>query len=120
MYLIESFLNALLLTVGIETFVVILALRFLYRIPNKNLSYYRIIGAAIFASVLTLPYLWFVLPELISDFWKMTAIGEPLVTIVEGFYYLLVLRISLPKAMLLSLMANGTSFFAGLVIYHVI
>ena len=120
MIIVEQFFVALALTVGIEAIVVVLVLRLLYKIPNSRLSYLRIISASLFASVLTLPYLWFVLPEYIPDFWKMTALGEPLVTIVEGLFYILVLHLSLPRAMFLSLTANATSFFAGLIIYHVL
>ena len=114
MEIIPKFLHALLLTVVIESVAVVAVVRSIYRITAPNVSWARCIAAGILASSLTLPYLWFVFPAWFSGFWTLAATGEPSVVIVEGFFYWLVLRLSLSRSLLLSLIANVLSFTIGL------
>jgi hypothetical protein len=65
------------------------------------------------ASMLTLPYVWFVLPELIKPRLAYELVSEAGVTVVEGVWYMLALRINLKKALILSVCANLGSVLIG-------
>lgn len=118
MEVIPKFLHALFLTVAIESFALVAVVRSVYRITASNISLGRCVAAGILASSLTLPYLWFVLPAWFPDFWTLAAIGEPSVVIIEGLFYWFALRISLPRSLLLSLIANALSFTIGILLNH--
>jgi hypothetical protein len=75
----------------------------------------RIIAAAFFANMTTLPYLWFVFPALFS-FTGVVVLGEATVLIAETCLYFLFLDISLRRAFLASLSANTGSVLVGLVL----
>jgi hypothetical protein len=115
---IAPFLRALALTIAIETAVVILMVRFLYRLNPKELSWKRLLLASCFASFATLPYLWFVLPELFGNFLRLSLIGETGVVIIEGLFYRAVFPLTASKCFVLSLCANGVSFLAGILLPH--
>ena len=107
----EQFLIALFFTIAIETIVLLGASKLLFKkdkIDNKN-----IIFAGFFASFATLPYLWFLLPSFLHGN-AYIAIGEILVVIFETFVIAGILKINLLKSLLLSFLANLTSFILGL------
>ena len=70
----------------------------------------------ILASVLTLPYLWFVLP-LFTNTIHYIYIGELLVFLIEGLVYYEFLEIKLTKALILSFTANLISFIVGTILF---
>jgi hypothetical protein len=69
----------------------------------------------VLASSLTLPYLWFIAPLILGDPYALI-VGEILVFLVEAGIYILVLQISLRRALLISLIANLASLVVGLVL----
>jgi hypothetical protein len=75
----------------------------------------QIIAAAFSANMATLPLLWFVYPELL-DFWAAVALGEVTALIGEGLLYFFLLIVPLRLALQTSLVANGASVLAGLLI----
>lgn len=75
----------------------------------------QIIAAAFSANMATLPLLWFVYPELL-DFWATVALGEATALIGEGLLYYFLLDVPLRPALHTSLVANGASVLAGLLI----
>lgn len=116
MDIVPKFLLALLLTITIEVVVVVVTIRYWYRAVRPAISWQRCCVAAILASTLTLPYLWFVLPAWFSGFLPLVLAGEPMVVIVEGFFYWFALRLSFPRALLLSFLANAVSFACGILL----
>jgi hypothetical protein len=78
-----------------------------------NLTYSRLLSIVAFASILTLPYVWFILPELIRSRLAYELISEIGVTLVEGVWYMQALRIDIKKALVLSICANLGSVLIG-------
>lgn len=103
-----KFLIALLVTLIIETVVVVLLAKFLFRL--KDIS--NTILIAIMASVLTLPYLWFVLPPFLPAE-NYLLFGEILVIIAEALIYLSFTKLSWKQSLIASLAANIISFYLG-------
>jgi len=109
----ERFLVALALTILIEVGVLLILFNFLFKRDFKN-SKLIIIGSML--SVLSLPYLWFVLPPFINARYYLLY-GEIIIIVAEALLlsYLLKLRIS--RALLVSVLINAASFLAGFAIF---
>jgi hypothetical protein len=105
----SEFLVSLGATLALEVPVVYLFVRFLC---NKKLQSLRVILVAILASVLTLPYLWFILPPFV-DARLYLWYGEAFVILVEACLFLWLLGVRVWFALLLALCANLFSFFVG-------
>lgn len=114
--MVELFLLALVLTILIETIVLFLVSIFL-KYDFKVFSSKRIIFAGIFASALTLPYLYFVFPYFLWDWNTYVAIWEISVTFMEAVFYLFYFDIKFYKWFLLSFLANVTSFSIWLILF---
>jgi hypothetical protein len=108
------FLISLVVTVVIETAVIVCYIRFFYKIPARQLSMPRILFAGFFASFATLPYLWFVLPPLVRPYWLMVTTGEAGVFILEAMAYIYLLNLPFRKTIVLSVAANIASIIVGL------
>jgi len=80
---------------------------------------FKIIVAAFLASLLTLPYLWFVLPPFVDARYYLW-IGEGLVGLTEAVLYTLLLGIRIDKTLLISLSANAASYFLGRFLLRII
>ena len=82
--------------------------------------YRRMLGSGVFealgASTITHPLLWFVfVPAMrpLVSYEAYAAIGETLVVLVEAIYFRLIFQRK--RALAASLVANGASYFLGLV-----
>lgn len=115
MEFIYYFLLSLLVTELLEFPVVLL----FYTLIIKKKPNFQVIFTALLTSVLTIPYIWFVLPDLIT-FGNYILIGEIIVIIVEAIIYYVYLRIPISKSLILSLIANAISYFIGLQIISLI
>jgi hypothetical protein len=109
----SMFMTALWQTLLIEITVLILLLKLVFR---SSISYTKIIIAGLFASGLTLPYLWFVLPEYIHDRLIYLIVGEILVAVLEAIFYRFALSVNWRKAAALSVVCNLISFVIGLLL----
>lgn len=83
------------------------------------LSNSKIIFSATLTSVITLPYLWFVLPPFINARYYISG-GEILVILAETLILKFLLGIKFYKAFLISLIANLLSYFLGKYLLHFI
>lgn len=108
-----SFILYLIVTLFTESVTVFLLLRFSFGVKKQLLSGKEILSATVFANLLTLPYVWFVFPYLIINFFTAIWISEILVFIVEAIFYKIYLRLSYRNALLVSLIANVVSFGIG-------
>lgn len=115
MFYEQKFLFSLLLTLTIEIPVVVLLVKYLYK--QKEIKISKIIFVGFIANALTLPYLWFILPAHISSRLLYVLIGEISAFLIEAIIYKELLDIKINKALIISLIANLTSFLLGLLIF---
>ncbi|HPD81596.1 MAG TPA: hypothetical protein PK357_00670 [Candidatus Pacearchaeota archaeon] len=106
------FLLALLLTVAVE----VCAVLFLSSFLIKKTKISKIVFASVLASVLTLPYLWFVFPVYTASKYYVV-FGEIGVFLIESFIYYRLLEIKLWKASVLSFASNALSILVGLIAF---
>jgi len=100
----DQAVTALLLTIGLEWLVYLLAFR---KEPGKLLLYSVLINAS------TEPLALFTFQHLLPDFWLV----EAAVVMVESVLIALLFRLSYRRALLLSLGANAFSALAGVLIF---
>lgn len=109
-----NFLKALLLTILIETIVLFILFKTIYK--TLNIKSYLLLFTGVSASFLTLPYVWFVLPIFIKPTLPYMFISELSVMIIESLIIYGFLRINYKKALVVSVICNLTSFIIGLII----
>jgi hypothetical protein len=66
------------------------------------------------ASAITHPFVWFLFPRLVEDYWTMVALAETFAVVVEAVW---LWRFGLKRAILWTLLANGTSVGIGFALY---
>lgn len=108
------FLKALLLTITIETIVLISLFKLFYK--TKAIKLWLLILTGIVTSFATLPYLWFIIPVFIKNRMNYMIISEVAAVVIESFIILGLLRICYKKAILVSTICNMSSFLVGLII----
>lgn len=109
-----GFLKALLLTITIETAVLFL----LFKVVFKPLttSNWLLLLTGILATFATLPYLWFILPLFIHAKLWYIIVCEGLAISLESVIIFGLLKINYPKALLVSVICNTTSYLVGLLV----
>ena len=110
----QKFLFSLLLTLIVEIPIAVFFVRRFYKYKEIKIS--KIVFAGLIASVLTLPYFWFVLPVYISSRSLYIFFGEVLIIIIETIIYNQFLKLKLSNALIVSSVANIASIFLGLII----
>src|SRR3989344_6061568 len=110
----QKFLFSLLLTLIVEIPIAVFIVKRFYKYKEIKIS--KIVFAGIIASVLTLPYFWFVLPVYISSRSLYIFIGEVLIIFIEAIIYNQFLKLKLSNALIVSSVANIASIFLGLII----
>ncbi len=102
---VHAFLGALVFSAAIEGIVVWLLCRAFKKDP-------RIAWIAVFGTLCTIPYVWFVFPTL---FWYSAALivflGEGFAFLLEAFFYRSIGKLSWRMALWFSLAANAASYF---------
>ena len=111
-----QFLEALLLTVAMETVALFLLVRLRFKIQRTVLPNALLLFAGIFASSATLPYLWFALRGFLRPYELEAVVGELLVFLVEAVFYYFVLKIGLKRSLLVSFVCNLASVMGGMLI----
>jgi len=106
-----DFLKSLLLTIMIESFVLIMIVKYYLK---KPIAWDRLLFLGIFPSFATLPYLWFILPIFfVNNFTAYIWAGEISVTLLETIILFFILRFTWKEAFLLSALANFASYTIG-------
>ena len=108
MLLETRFLISLFFTLAIEIPIVVLITRYLFGYKKV----WRAAQAGLLASLLTLPYFWFVLPPYIPAN-SYILLGEIFVVLAEMVVYKMYLDLSLRNSFILSFAANLASFAVG-------
>jgi hypothetical protein len=111
----NQFLFSLLLTLAVEIPVAVVFVVFVFK--SKEIKLANIVGLSFLASVLTLPYFWFVLPAYFSSRGAYIFSGELLVVLAETVIYFKLLKLKLHQSFLLSLAANLASILLGIVLF---
>ncbi len=107
----QKFLFSLCLTLIIEIPTILLLA--VYLGWHKKVKIFEIISSGLLASVVTLPYFWFVLPAYISNRNAYILVGESAIIFTETMLYQQLLRIKISQAFFMSLIANISSIVLG-------
>jgi len=110
------FFLSLTLTLLSETGLLLFLIRKYFKIKVKKIPSPRLLFAGFLASFSTLPYLWFILPTIISSYSLYTIIGEFFVVATETIIYHFTLNLNFKKSFTLSLLCNLFSFLLGKII----
>ena len=88
---VRRFITTDVLTIAVETAVLFFLMRYVFK--KHALTNRQIMFAGIFASFATIPYVWFVFPN-ITSWSRPTSLlySEPFVTIVEAVWYRFALK----------------------------
>jgi len=108
------FLKSLVLTISIETVVLIIFFRWI--IKQKDVEISRLLITGIIASFATLPYLWFIFPVYIDQKIWYVIFAESFAVLVETIIIGVILRTNFTQSFLCSLTCNMISFLLGLII----
>ena len=109
------FLKGLLLTQAVEVPVAWVLLSMLTRRSGTSRSSLRIVAATIIGNLATLPWLWFVFPELMT-YGYTVLLGEITTVGLEALLYHLIIGTGYRDALLVSVAANAASVITGLLI----
>ena len=103
-----DFPTAWAFTVSVETIALVLLLRKAYRLE-------RLVALGIIASTVTLPFVWYVFPALISPWTWSLGLSEIFAVVVEAAIYAAALpKLGWKKALGVSLACNALSFLIGM------
>ena len=109
-----DFLKSLVLTIFIETIVLLFLFKVIFiKLKTKT---WIIILAGITASFATLPYLWFILPLFLKTKLLYKIVSEIFAILIESLIFLGFLRIDYKKALLISIICNSISYIGGIII----
>lgn len=108
-----AFWQALAATIVTEIAVLLLVAPRL-KIKEKG---WRLVATGLVSSMFAMPYVWFVVPLAIKEFYLMTAIGQSFALASEIVIYKLMLRASWKRVVLLAIATSIASFLVGLVLY---
>ena len=113
-----NFLYALIFTVISEVLIALLLVRISYYKQLKHFKVNEIIGIVALASIITLPYLWFVLPAFINNKFLYHIVGELGVVFIETLLYFYMFKIGFKRSLSLSFLCNLFSYLLGIGISH--
>lgn len=108
------FLLALVTSLVIEVPILIALVRVVFQ--NEDLTLASIFSAGVLCTVVTLPYLWFVLPPYV-DAAYFPFVGEALVVATEALILNRLLGLALKTAITCSLIMNTASYGFGLIAF---
>lgn len=107
----HSFITSFIFTILSETTVLFFLLRKFLNITKEKISTLQILFAGFFASFATIPYVWYVFPNL-TDWTRDTSLrySEIFAFLLEALFYRIFLKISVKNSLLISLICNSISF----------
>ena len=114
-FYVKDFILALIFTDVTETIVLFCLLWYVFKIRVDG--WQKIIIAGLFASFMTLPYVWFVFTMF---FWQKNTyviVSEMFAFIMEAIFYRFFLKLDWKMAFLASLLCNAVSFLLGLLLF---
>lgn len=112
---VRRFVTTNVLTIIVETAVLFFLVRFVFK--KEKLTPKQLVFAGIFASFATIPYVWFVFPNITS--WpRETSLmySEPFVTIVEAIWYRFALKTDWKVSFAISIVCNLASYLVDIML----
>jgi len=110
------FLYALFFTVAVETTVLFLCARVLFKMKQKDAPDALLLFCGIALSFATLPYVWFIAPMFTSGT-TYIVLAELFAFATETAGYRFILRVGWKRAAALSFICNAASFVFGLILF---
>ena len=107
------YLRALGITILTETLLLFLIIRYWYKMPEARIARDVILLGGILSSGVTLPHIWFILPVFLKNFYLYSIVAECFAVIAEAAIFVVLFRVSWPKACGLALLCNLGSFGTG-------
>ena len=115
---VHQFLLNWSFTLLVETVVFIVLVRWYFRISKVDVPLTQLILGGIFASTITIPFVWFVFPILLYySTVSAIAAGEIFAFVIEAIFYIFAFKFSLRQAVIISFVANASSFLLGLILH---
>lgn len=107
-YVLKNFIYALLITIILELIAALIYLR-------KNTKYKNILKTIIVANLISLPIVWFIIPQLTTIILLRGVFSELFAFLFEAIiiYYLNQKYLTLKQSVILSLIMNASSFIIG-------
>ena len=116
---VHQFILNWLFTLLVEIPALIVIGRYLFKIPHEKISLSWLILGGIFASTMTIPWVWFIFPVFFYNSMAVAiAIGEIFAFAVEAIFYVFAFKVSVRQAVVISFIANASSFLLGQVLLH--
>lgn len=118
---VHQFLHNWIFTLLVEIPVLILAVRYRFKVSDEKLSSIRLIMGGVFASTITIPWVWFIFPVFFYNSMTIAIIiGEAAAFAVETVFYMFAFSFSLRQSVIVSFIANVASFLLGWVAFQVV
>ena len=109
------FLVSLLITISIETTVLLMLYKTIYK--SHSVTTKNILSVGLLTSFATLPYVWFIFPNIIEDFYLYMFCVESFAVIAETGIISFALKERLSTSFICSFISNMISFLVGLIIF---
>lgn len=112
---VHRFITTNVLTIAVETTVLFFLMRYVFK--KHELSTKQLLFAGIFASFATIPYVWFVFPNVMM--WpRQTSLhySEPFVAVVEAIWYRFALKTDWKTSFAISIICNLASYYIDIVL----
>ncbi len=117
-YLHQFILNWLF-TLLVEVPVLVILSRRFFHTPRTDISLGKLVLGGIFASTLTIPWVWYVFPVFFyHSLSTAVAVGEIFAFMTEAVFYMFAFNLSARQAFTISFAANTSSFLLGQVVFH--
>ena len=113
----QMFLGALCFTVAVETAILFLCARLLFKMKQKEAPDALLLFCGIALSLATLPYVWFIFPMFASGT-AYVVLAELFAFAAEAVGYRFILHVDWKRAAALSFICNAASFLPGILVFR--
>ena len=118
---LELFMVSLLVSVTLETGLILLLVRGFPSLSDEGRPrYLRITLYCVAATLISISWLWWILPLWMGASTLYLPLGELLVILFEGLMYRMLIARKWSSALLLSGLANGFSFTIGILMWALV
>jgi len=111
---VHQFILNWLFTLLVEVPVLIIIVRYFFKVSKEKISLSYLIISGTFASTMTIPWVWFIFPVLLYNSVTVAiTIGEVFAFVIEAVFYFFAFKVSVRQALIISFIANAFSFLLG-------
>ena len=117
---VNLFLYNWALTIGLETLIFVIIARAWFKVRAHEISLIRLVLGGIFASSITIPWVWFVFPYVITgSYYLSLTCAELFAFLAETVFYWVAFKFSWKRSFTISFICNLASFVTGLALFAV-